>query len=279
MANWNEIPLDAVAIIGAAGRFPKAQSLESLWDAIKDGRNCTDTVSSEALKADGVPDAELGTDEYITAMGRLDDVFSFDAPLFGLTPHDAELMDPQQRKFLECSYEALEDAGYATNKDSRRIGVYASSSHSSYLPSRIQGAGTPRVTESLQMAIGNDRDYLATRVSHLLNLTGPSLTVQTACSSSLTVVHLACQSLLTGECDMALAGGVSITLPQTDGYRQREGLSVASSGVCRPFDATVEGTVNGNGLGIVLLTRIDEALRDEDPIRAVIRQTAVHNHG
>ena len=100
MANWNEIPLDAVAIIGAAGRFPKAQSPESLWDAIKDGRNCTDTVSSEALKADGVPDAELGTDEYITAMGRLDDVFSFDAPLFGLTPHDAELMDPQQRKFL-----------------------------------------------------------------------------------------------------------------------------------------------------------------------------------
>lgn len=279
MANWNEIPLDAVAIIGAAGRFPKAQSLESLWDAIKDGRNCTDTVSSEALKADGVPDAELGTDEYITAMGRLDDVFSFDAPLFGLTPHDAELMDPQQRKFLECSYEALEDAGYATNKDSRRIGVYASSSHSSYLPSRIQGAGTPRVTESLQMAIGNDRDYLATRVSHLLNLTGPSLTVQTACSSSLTVVHLACQSLLTGECDMALAGGVSITLPQTDGYRHREGLILSRSGICRPFDATADGTVNGNGVGIVLLKRLDEALRDGDPIRAVIRATAVNNDG
>ena len=239
--------VDAIAVIGASGRFPKAGTLEDFWAALRDGKNCTDTVGLEILKSSGVTDAELDAEGYVTAMGRLDGVMEFDAGFFGLSAHDASLIDPQQRKFIECSYEALEEAGYAFDSPDRRIGVYASASHSSYLPSAILGAGTARVTEALQMAIGNDRDYLATRVSNLLNLTGPSLTVQTACSSSLTAIHLACQSLLAGECDMALAGGVSITLPQTEGYHYREGLILSRSGVCRPFDALADGTVNGNG--------------------------------
>lgn len=271
--------VDAIAVIGASGRFPKAGTLEDFWAALRDGKNCTDTVSLETLKSSGVTDAELDAEGYVAAMGRLDGVMEFDAGFFGLSAHDASLIDPQQRKFIECSYEALEEAGYAFDPPDRRIGVYASASHSSYLPSAILGAGTARVTEALQMAIGNDRDYLATRVSNLLNLTGPSLTVQTACSSSLTAIHLACQSLLAGECDMALAGGVSITLPQTEGYHYREGLILSRSGVCRPFDALADGTVNGNGVGVILLKSLDAALRDGDLVRAIIRGTAVNNDG
>lgn len=271
--------VDAIAVIGASGRFPKAGTLEDFWAALRDGKNCTDTVGLEILKSSGVTDAELDAEGYVTAMGRLDGVMEFDAGFFGLSAHDASLIDPQQRKFIECSYEALEEAGYAFDSPDRRIGVYASASHSSYLPSAILGAGTARVTEALQMAIGNDRDYLATRVSNLLNLTGPSLTVQTACSSSLTAIHLACQSLLAGECDMALAGGVSITLPQTEGYHYREGLILSRSGVCRPFDALADGTVNGNGVGVILLKPLDVALRDGDLVRAIIRGTAVNNDG
>ncbi len=279
MADWNEERADAIAIIGASGRFPKAKSLDEFWAALRLGQNCTDTVSFAALKASGVPDSDLDAGEYITATGRLDDVMLFDASLFGLSTRDAELMDPQQRKFLECSYEALESAGYAADSSAHRIGVYAAATHSSYLPSRIQGAGTARVMESLQMAIGNDRDYFATRVSHLLNLTGPSFTLQTACSSSLTAVHVACQSLLSGECDMALAGGVSITLPQTDGYRCPEGFALSRNGVCRPFDAAADGPINGNGAGVILLKPLGAALRDNDVIRAVIRGTAANNDG
>ncbi|WP_291440741.1 non-ribosomal peptide synthetase [Desulfovibrio sp.] len=279
MMKLHEERVDAIAVIGASGRFPKAGTLEDFWAALRDGKNCTDTVSLEALKSSGVTDAELDAEGYVTAMGRLDGVMEFDAGFFGLSAHDAALIDPQQRKFIECSYEALEEAGYAFDSPDRRIGVYASASHSSYLPSAILGAGTARVTEALQMAIGNDRDYLATRISNLLNLTGPSLTVQTACSSSLTAIHLACQSLLAGECDMALAGGVSITLPQTDGYHYREGLILSRSGVCRPFDALADGTVNGNGVGVILLKPLDAALRDGDLVRAIIRGTAVNNDG
>lgn len=279
MTKWNEDRPDAVAVIGAAARFPGAVSLDAFWDAVRTGRNCTTDTAIEDLRAGGVPDADLGVDGYITAMGRLDDVMAFDAGFFGISAHEAELMDPQQRKFLECAYEALESAGYAPGVNENRVGVYASASHSSYLPSAILGAGTARVTEALQMAIGNDRDYLATRISNLLDLTGPSLTVQTACSSSLTAIHLACQSLLAGECDMALAGGVSITLPQVDGYRHREGLILSRSGVCRPFDAQADGTVNGNGVGIILLKPLDAALRDGDAIHAIVRGTAVNNDG
>lgn len=279
MDNDTEKLVDAIAVIGAAGRFPKAATLEDFWTALRSGKNCTDTISLEVLKASGIPDADLETDTYITAMGRIDGVMEFDAAFFGLTAHEAELMDPQQRKLLECGYESLEDAGYSSGMSDLRVGVYVAASHSSYLPSAILGAGTGRATEALQMAIGNDRDYLATRISNVLDLRGPSLTVQTACSSSLTAVHLACQSLLSGECDMALAGGVSITLPQTDGYRYREGLIISKTGVCRPFDAQADGTINGNGVGVVLLKPLDAALRDGDVVRAVIRGTAVNNDG
>ena len=272
------IPSEAIAIIGASGRFPGAENLEDFWNNIRNGRNCTAARGIESLRAQGVPESELKHSGYRTVMGRLDNIFSFDAELFHVSAHDAEIWDPQLRHLLECCHMAMEEAGYLPGEP-RRTAVFAAASHSSYLPAEIIGAGTSRVTEALQLAIGNDRDYLATHIAHQLNLTGPAMTVQTACSSSLTAVHLACQSLFNGECDMALAGGVSITMPQYEGYMHREGLILSASGVCRPFDSEADGTVNGNGVAALLLKRLDEAVQDGDPIHAVILATAINNDG
>src|SRR5512139_2563001 len=252
-----------IALIGMAGRFPGSRNLEQFWENLRTGTESISFFSEEELRASGVNPALIANPNYVRAKGMLEDVELFDASFFGYSPREAELIDPQQRVFLECAREALDHAGYDTLRYERPIGLFAGSSISSYLlvnlySNFLLGDGS----NTLQVFSGNDKDFLATRTSYKLNLTGPSLSVQTACSTSLVAVHLACQSLLSGESDMALAGGVSISFPQKSGYMFREGGILSRDGHCRTFDAAAQGTVLGNGVGIVVLKRLADALAD-----------------
>lgn len=269
-----------IAVIGIAGRFPGAENLENFWQNLCEGVESISSPSNDDLLSAGIPPATVNDPSYMKAGGRLGDIAGFDAPFFGYSPREAELIDPQQRVFLECAWEALENAGYATGAYDGPIGVYAGSSMSSYLLSNL--LGNPAVqgrVDPLQIRLGNDKDFLSTRVSYKLGLTGPSIAVQTACSTSLVAVHYACQSLLYGECDMALAGGVSISVPQQAGYLYREGSILSPDGHCRAFDAGARGTIPGNGAGIVVLRRLADALANGDCVRAVIRGSAINNDG
>src|SRR5205085_5423089 len=199
---------------------------------------------------------------------------------FGINPREAQIIDPQHRFFLECAWEALENAGYDSEKYAGRIGVFASESLNTYfLLNLISNQNLMETMGNMQMALGNDRDFLATRASFAFNLRGPSVVIQSACSSSLVAVHLACQSLLNGESDMVLAGGVSISLPQKVGYMHQEGGISSPDGHCRAFDAKAGGTLGGNGVGIVLLKRLGDALSAGDHVHAVIRGSALNNDG
>lgn len=268
-----------IAIVGMAGRFPGAATLERFWDNLRAGVESIRELSDADLDAAGVDEATRRDPRFVRRAADLDGIEFFDAELFGLTPRDAELTDPQFRIFLEDAWSALEDAGRLSDRKDQRVGVFAGTSGSSYLAHQI--ATNPRIASvgALQAALGNTGDYLATQVSYRLDLRGPSLTVQTACSTSLVAVHLACQSLLNRECDVALAGGVSISVPQTSGYVHEEGDIASPDGRCRAFDAAAAGCIKGNGSGVVVLRRLEDALRDGDPIRAVIKGTAVNNDG
>lgn len=269
-----------IAIVGMAGRFPGAKNVAEFWRNLRDGVESITRFSDEELIAAGVDPVLLSDPDYVKAWSVLADVESFDAEFFGFAPREAETMDPQHRLFLECAWEALEDAGYDSENSSGPIAVYAGAGTNSYLLHNLQFNGDLiRSPDVLQMIIGSDKDYLTTRVSYKLNLTGPSVTVQTACSTSLVAVHLACQSLLAGECDMALAGGVTIRLPQIGGYLYQEGSIFSPDGHCRAFDARAQGTLWGSGVGIVVLKRLEDALADGDHIYAVIKGTAINNDG
>ncbi|MGX5777708.1 beta-ketoacyl synthase N-terminal-like domain-containing protein, partial [Methylorubrum zatmanii] len=269
----------AVAVIGLAGRFPGAPDIDAFWQNLRAGRDGIARFRADELEAAGVARATFEHPDYVPAGGILDDIDCFDADLFGISAHEAALIDPQHRLFLECAWTALEGAGYPPGKKPLAVGVFAGASLGSYLSASPGDLGSGRGAAQLHSLIGNDKDYLTTRTSHRLNLTGPSIGVQTACSTSLVAVHLACQSLVSGECDMALAGGVSISIPQTAGYRYQDGLILSPDGRCRPFDAAAGGTLGGNGVGVVLLKPLAQALADGDPIRAVIRGSAVNNDG
>ncbi|MBF6571305.1 MAG: KR domain-containing protein [Candidatus Binataceae bacterium] len=271
----------SIAVVGMAGRFPGARNLAEFWRNLRDGVESITVVRDEQLIAAGVPAAELGNPAYVRAAAILEDIDRFDAAFFGLSPKDAAIMDPQHRHFLECAWEALEHAGWSADEFSGRIGVYAGSGMNSYLlhnlladPELVASAGLFLLKQT-----GNDKDVLTSRVSYQLNLTGPSLAVQTACSTSLVAIHLACQSLLSQECDMALAGGVTIEIPHGRGYVYREGEILSRDGHCRAFDAGSSGTIFGSGLGIVVLRRFEDAVADGDFIHAVIRGTAINNDG
>lgn len=270
-----------VAVVGMAGRFPGARNVDEFWRNLRDGVESITPLDDQQLRAAGVSRAELANPNYVRAAAILDDFDRFDAAFFGLSPKDAAIMDPQHRLFLECAWEALENAGWCPDKFDGRIGVYAGSGMNSYLihnlltnPALLAETGLFLLKQT-----GNDKDVLATRVSYQLNLTGPSLAVQTACSTSLVAIHLAAQSLLNLECDMALAGGVTIELPHGRGYIYREREILSRDGHCRAFDAASSGTIFGSGLGLVVLRRLDDARRDGDRIRAVIRGTAINNDG
>jgi len=271
----------SIAIIGMAGRFPGAPSIDAFWQNLRDGVESIRTLSDTELRAAGVSEEELANPEYVRAAAILDGIELFDASFFGFSPRDASIMDPQHRHFLECAWEAVENAGYTAEGFPGSIGVFAGSGMSSYLIHNllrnhklVNSAGLFLLRQT-----GNDKDVLATRVSYQLNLHGPSVSVQTACSTSLVATHLACQSLLNHECDMALAGGVTIEIPHGQGYQYRPGEILSRDGHCRPFDAEASGTVFSSGVGLVVLRRLSDALRDRDTIRAVILGTAINNDG
>ena len=282
----DSVPANAIAVIGMAGRFPGANSVSVFWDNLRRGEESISTLSAEELAAAGIGGEVLANSAYVRRAPLLDGVDEFDADFFGFTPQAARTTDPQHRLFLQCAWHALEDAGYDPARFDGSIAVYGSSSASGYLLLNLlthrnmssfmgQGANIDLISLSFQ----NDKDFLATRVSHQFNLRGPSIAVQTACSSSLVAVHLACQSLLNGECDMALAGGVSIRIPHRVGYWYDPGSIVSPAGYCRPFDVRADGTVFGSGLGIVVLKPLQAALDDGDRIDAIIRGSAVNNDG
>ena len=287
MSSWDtQGPLlEGIAIIGMAGRLPGARNIAEFW---RNQLNGIEAISHFRVEDLEVPDAaELARDpNYVRSRSILDDVDLFDAEFFGMYPREAELTDPQQRLFLECCWQAFEDAGYDPSNYPGPIGVYAGCSTSTYFLSRLctqpdfirRFVGDYQVGNYPEM-MGNNLDFLSTRVSYKLNLQGPSFTMQAGCSTSLLAVTQACQSLLTYQSDMALAGGSSISLPQKRGSYYQEGGMVSPDGHCRTFDADAQGTVFGSGVAVVLLKRLEDAVRDGDQIYATIRSFAVNNDG
>jgi polyketide synthase PksJ len=270
-----------IAIVGMAGRFPGARNTSEFWRNLRDGVESIRDLTDAELRAADATAEDLADPNYVRRAAILDGLPLFDASFFGLSPRDAAIMDPQHRHFLECAWEALEDAAHPPQQFSGSIGVFAGSGMNTYLIHNL--LANRRLVASADLfqlkQTGNDKDVLATRVSYQLDLRGPSINVQTACSTSLVAVHLACQSLLNFECDMALAGGVTIEIPHGLGYRYREGEILSHDGHCRSFDASSSGTVFSSGLGIVVLRRLEDALADHDHIRAVILGSAINNDG
>lgn len=270
-----------IAIVGLACDFPQAATPQQFWSNLIEGRCAVADLDEAALRAAGASETDLAQPNYVRAGIRLDGHDEFDAAFFGLSPREAAVMDPQHRRFLQCAWNALEDAGYRPDAHDHQTGVFAGSGMHWYLLRNLIGHRelVSDMGEFLVRHLSNDKDFLSTRVSYQLDLRGPSLNVQTACSTSLVAVHLACQSLLAGECDMALAGGSTIEVPQGQGYLHREEEVRSLDGRCRAFDADSSGTVFGSGCGLVVLRRLGDALRDGDHIVAVIRATAINNDG
>lgn len=270
----------ALALIGMSGRFPGANSVEQLWENIAGGIRSIHFFTDEELLATGESPEMLKNPNYVKAGSILEGVDLFDASFFGFTPREMEVMDPQQRLFLECSWEALEMTGYLTGKYNGMVGVFGGTAMSSYLLNSIYNSPDAASNISPFLAsLGNDKDSLATRVSYKLNLKGPSMTVQTYCSTSLVAVHMACQNLINYECDIALAGGAAISIPQERGYMYEEGSILSPDGYCRTFDAKAQGSVLTNGVGVVAIKRFRDALEDGDHIYAIIRGSATNNDG
>src|SRR4051794_36283150 len=270
----------SIAIVGMAGRFPGAGNVEEYWRNLAAGVESIRFFAPEELEGSVTGQPDLTDPSFVRAGGVLDGAEDFDAPFFDFNPRDAEITDPQQRVFLECCWEALERAGYDPETFAGAVGVFAGAGMSTYFLNNV--LGHPEVFRSLaphQILIGVDKDYLAPRVSYKLNLKGPSVTVQTACSTSLVAVHLACQSLQDYQSDLALAGGVAVRVPQRSGYRYQEGGIASPDGHCRAFDRDARGTVTGSGAGVVVLKRLAEAVEDGDNILAVIRGSAINNDG
>jgi non-ribosomal peptide synthase protein (TIGR01720 family) len=269
----------AVAIVGMAGRFPGARDVESFWQNLRNGVESITFFTDEELSAAGVPDSWLKDPNYVKARGSIEGADLFDAAFFGYTPREAQLIDPQQRVFLECAWEALERAAYDPERFAGLIGVYAGATGNTYVANLRSNRALLDSVGVLQTIVGSGGDFLPTRASYKLNLRGPSVNVQTACSTSLVAIHQACQALNSFECDIALAGGASITVPLKAGhYYQEEGI-VSPDGHCRAFDARAQGTVGGSGVGVVALKRLAEAIADGDVVHAVIRGTAINNDG
>lgn len=279
----SELPpfnLTDIAIIGMSGRFPGADTLDAFWKNLRDGVESITFFSDEQLTAAGVDAALHHQPSYVKASGVLSDIEQFDAHFFGYSPGEATIIDPQHRLFLECASAAIEHAGYDPERYRGLIGVYAGTGMNTYLYNNLYGwESHADPDEDYRTMIASDKDFLATRVSYKLNLKGPSVTVQTACSTSLVAVHLACQSLRGGECDIALAGGVSLRVPHQAGYLYQEGMILSPDGHCRAFDADARGTVMGSGVGVVVLKLLTDALADGDPIHAIIKGSTINNDG
>jgi acyl transferase domain-containing protein len=275
---------DSIAIIGMACRFPGANNAAEFWQNLRNGVESLSIFPDSVLEASGIDAASLKHPNYVKVGAILKDIELMDATFFGLTAQEAEMMDPQHRLFLECAWEALENAGYSPEATQGSVGVFAGSRISEYLlfnqvPPDLAGLTSGSLVTHFQRLVANDKDYLATRVSFKLNLKGPSITVQSACSTSLVAVHLACESLLNGQCDIALAGGAAVRVPQRAGYFYSEGMIFSPDGHTRAFDTKAGGTIFSSGVGVVALKRLDDALADRDWIHAVIVGTAINNDG
>jgi len=268
---------EGIAIVGMSCRFPGARNAQEFWSNLAAGRESVAFYTEEELRKEGVPSSALRNANYVRAGAPLEDIDLFDGAFFGMMPREAQTTDPQQRLFLECEWEALENAGYGPESCRAAIGVYAGKTMSNYLYPHLGELTRP--VNFFQGLIGNDKDFLSTQISYKLNLKGPSITVQTACSTSLVAAAMACQALASGDCDMALAGGVSLKIPHRIGYLYEEGSVFSADGHCRVFDANARGTVPGSGVGIVVLKRVADAIADGDSIYAVIKGWALNNDG
>jgi acyl transferase domain-containing protein/thioesterase domain-containing protein/acyl carrier protein len=270
-----------IAIVGMAVRLPGAGSLAAYWDNLRDGIGSIRHLDTDALIAAGEQPDRIADPNYVAAAAPLDDFADFDAEFFGFGPREAAILDPQHRKFLEVAWEAMEDAGHPPGTQTGRVGVYAGCGMGSYFYFNI--CSNPDLVDDVGMFLlrhtGNDKDFLSTRVSHVFDLRGPSINIQTACSTSLVAVHYACAALRDGECDMALAGGVTIELPQGRGYLYKENEILSPDGQCHAFDHRAQGTVFGSGAGAVALRRLEDAIADGDHIWAVIKGSAINNDG
>lgn len=277
-----EIPAaNDIAIVGIAAHLPGAPNPQVYWNNLRQGVESIRRLSEAELLAAGESPERMRHRNYVPAAAPLDGFEQFDADFFGFSPKEAAIMDPQHRQFLEVAWEALENAGHPPESFPGAIAVFAGCGMGSYFYFNI--CSNPDLVANTGMFLlrhtGNDKDFLSTRVSHIFDLKGPSVNVQTACSTSLVAVHYAAQSLLSGECDMALAGGVTIELPHARGYIFQDGEILSPDGHCHAFDHRAQGTVFGSGAGVVVLRRLDDALRDGDHIWAVIKGTAVNNDG
>lgn len=269
-----------IAIISLAGRFPGARDIDAFWENLKNGVESISYFTDEELLAEGINPKLLESNNYVKSSGILEKIDLFDAEFFDFSPREAAILDPQQRLFLECAWEAIEKAGYNPEIYPGLIGVYAGVGINSYLLNNlIYHRDLLESIGEYQVILDSDKDFLPTRVAYKLNLKGPAVNIQTACSTSLVAVHLACQSLLSGECDMALSGGVTLRVPHKNGYLYQEGMILSPDGHCRTFDAEAKGTVGSNGLGIVLLKRLGDAIAENDQIHAIIRGSAINNDG
>lgn len=275
-----EADIPAVAVIGMAIRVPGASSLDTFWHNLAQGKEMLSTFSDEQLRASGVSEELLRDPHYVKVGAKLEDIDQFDAAFFGFSARDAEILDPQRRLLLECAYEALEHAGYPPGCGAQRVGVFAGvgGSHYFFRNLVLNGDLANRIGFDALMR-ANDRDFAATELSYKLNLTGPSLTVSSACSTSLMSVHLACKSLLNYECDLAIGGGAAIHTVTSEGYLYQEGNIFSPDGHCRAFDAQAKGTVAGSGAGIVALKRLEDAVADGDTVLAIIRGSSANNDG
>ncbi|MEU4556197.1 type I polyketide synthase [Micromonospora violae] len=271
---------DDIAIVGLAGRFPGAADVWEYWSNLLAGKTTVSALTRGELLAAGVPADRLDDPAYVPARGVLADPDLFDAAFFGITPREAQTMDPQHRLLMQTAWAALESAGLATERPFGRVGVFAGAGFNYYALHHV--FARPEVVESqglLSVVLGNEKDHLAAKIAYRLDLGGPAVTVQTACSTSLVAVHLACQSLRGGDSDVALAGGACVAVPQQAGYRYETKGILSSDGTCRPFDASADGTVPGNGVALVVLKRAEDARRAGDTVYALIKGSAVNNDG
>lgn len=272
--------LDAIAVVGISCRFPGAEGLDAWWALVRDARVATRRFTAEELHAAGVPPRRTAHPGFVPVRAPITDADRFDPVAFGMSPREAAITDPQHRLFLECAVHALEDAAIVPERFDGTIGVFGGCSPDTWLVHLLTHAREEwEAVGDVSAVIGTDKDHLATRVAYKLGLTGPALTVGTACSTGLVAVHLAVQALLTWQCDAALAGAASLAVPFVDGHLHQEGGILSPDGACRPFDADAAGTLSGDGVAVVVLRRLADALRDGDPIHAVIRGSAVNNDG
>ncbi|MCU0681992.1 MAG: acyltransferase domain-containing protein [Polyangiaceae bacterium] len=269
-----------VAIIGMAGRFPGARDVDELWRNVAEKVESIRQVTEDECRAAGLDPTLVRDPSFVRRVAELEDVEGFDAAFFDVPPREAELSDPQHRAFLECAWAALEHAGYAPRGVPGRVGVFGGATLSTYLVFNVAASGAALgALDHVQINLGNAADFLVTRVSYKLDLRGPSHAVQSACSTSLVAVHVACQSLLNGECDLALAGGASINVGHRSGYRWVKGGMTSPDGRCRAFDAGAQGTIFSSGVGVVVLKPLRVAVKDGDFVHAVIKGSAINNDG